>query len=212
MDLEAVNGADGNSVPVSNTTPSSKAKLYVLTFFVFLNAFITPSGVIYGWIGLEDQLKKEGQFSSGCAPKNTTSLDVAGHLLRDDVKCTSQDNSLANIYAVAANVASVGTVVYGVTLDYFGVRSNAVSGCLLNMLGWILLAYSDSSSFNAFIPAYSLIAFGGIGTYLAGFQFSNLYSRPTVILSAQSACFGAAGLLFVLFGFLYDRLFRLLFV
>jgi hypothetical protein len=110
------------------------------------------------------------------------------------------------IFAVGANIATVATIVYGFTLDRYGVRMNAFSGALLMALGFVLLAYSESSGgpFDAFIPGFSLVAFGGIGTYLPAFQFSVLFKRPTMILSIQSALFGVAGLTFTFFKYLYE--------
>jgi len=103
---------------------------------------------------------------------------------------------------VGANIATLSTIVYGFTLDRFGVRANAFSGALIMAAGFVLLALSDSGKMDAFIPGFAMVAFGGLGTYLPAFQFSALFSRPTLILSVQSALFGVAGLTFTFLKYL----------
>lgn len=165
----------------------------ILTFFMFLNGFICAGGIIYGWPGLTQLLKDEGEFSKDCPdydPKKT---------------CGDQDDQMNTVFTIGANVATVSTIVYGFTLDRYGVRVNAISGALFICVGFILMAFSTTVGdhpFNAFIPGFSFIAFGGLGAYLPAFQFSVLYKRPTLILSIQSALFGAAGLTFTFLKFL----------
>lgn len=173
---------------------SQRTQKAILTIAIVLNGFLTPSGMIYsGWPGLYQMLKDDHEYADGCvdySPKKT---------------CGSQDNKLNTIYAVGANLATVATIAYGFSLDRFGVRSNAISGALLLSLGFVLLGVSESSGFDAFIPGFSLIAWGGLGTYLAAFQFSVLYARPTVIMAMLSALFGASGLIFTFFQYLSEH-------
>lgn len=172
---------------------SPHAQKWILTAFMLFNAFITPGGIIYGWPGLSDLLKKEGQYRDGCEETDP------------EATCGSQDNKLNNIFAVGANVATVATIVYGFTLDRYGVRINAFSGAVLMCAGFVLLAFSDArpgGGFDAFMPGFCMVAFGGLGTYLPAFQFSQLFKRPTMILAIQGALFGLAGLTFTFFKFL----------
>lgn len=152
---------------------------------------ICAGGIIYGWPGLSQQLKNSAQYADGCGP-NYSPKET----------CPSQDNHLNNIFAVGANIATLSTIVYGFTLDRFGVRANAFSGALIMAAGFVLLALSDSHKMDAFIPGFAMVAFGGLGTYLPAFQFSALFSRPTLILSVQSALFGVAGLTFTFLKYL----------
>jgi len=178
-------------MPVSQTTQK-----WILTTAMLFNGLVTPGGMIYGWPGLSAQLKATNEYTSKCPsdwdPKGTAT-------------CSSQETALDNIFAVGANVATLSTIVYGFTLDRYGVRVNAFSGAALMCAGFILMAFSESNGFDAFIPGFALIAFGGLGTYLPAFQFAQLFERPTHILSIQSALFGAAGLTFTFLKMLYEN-------
>ena len=158
-------------------------QLSVLTVFFLLTNFLVTTGVIYGWAGLQRQLLREGQFRSGCPATGA---------------CTSQDYQLGLIPIIAFNLANLATVVHGFTLDRFGVRANAVAGGLLFTTGMLLLSISDSQRFNAFIPAYTLLGWGGIAVFLASFQFANLYSRPDAWRAIINALFTAAGISFTM--------------
>ena len=177
---------------------SQDVQLGVLTFFMLFNALITPGGIIYGWPGLLQQLKDEAEFADGCPLPYDPDANPP---------CASQDNSLSTIYTVAANVATISTVCYGVTLDRFGIRANAMSGAFLMACGFMLLAFSTSKGehpFLGFIPGYALVAFGGLGTYLPSLKLISLYKRPTLVLSIISALFGVAGLTLTFLKFLHD--------
>lgn len=175
---------------------SQKTQKTVLAVFIFINGLLTPGGMIYGWPGLAQMLKDSWQYTSECP------ADWTPH---GDVKCPSQDRVLGNIFTVAANVATLSTVFYGFTLDRYGVRSNAISGAIMMSAGFFMLAFGDSVKFDAFLPAFALIAWGGLGTYLPAFQFAQLFERPTLILAVQSALFGLSGLLFTFFKYLLEE-------
>ena len=166
-------------------------QLAVLTVFFLLTDVLLTTGVIFGWAGLERQLIAEGQFHSLC-PAGTTGT------------CAAQLNALSVIAIVAFNVANIATVVHGLTLDRYGVRSNSVVGGLLFTLGMLLLSVSDSQSFNAFIPAYTFIGWGGIAVFLASFQFANLYAKPNLWRAIINALFTAAGISFTIVDWLYS--------
>lgn len=177
---------------------SQSVQLGVLTFFMLFNGLITPGGIIYGWPGLLQQLKDEAEFADGCPLPYDPDANPP---------CASQDNSLSTIYTVAANVATIATVVYGVTLDRFGIRANAMSGAFFMASGFVLLAFSTSKGdhpFPGFIPGYALVAFGGLGTYLPSLKLISFYKRPTLVLSVISALFGVAGLTLTFLKFLHD--------
>ena len=168
-------------------------QLAVLTVFFLATNFLVTAGVMYGWAGLQRQLIREGQFSSGCPALG---------------QCSSQDYQLGLIPIVAFNLANLATVVHGFTLDRFGVRANAVSGGLLFTLGMLLLSVSDSASFNAFIPAYTLLGWGGIAVFLASFQFANLYAQPNTWRAIINALFTSAGISFTLVDWAYQAQYK----
>ena len=74
-------------------------------------------------------------------------------------KCqvSSQDNTLNNIFTIGANIATVATIIYGFTLDRFGVRVNAFSGAVMMCVGWVLLAVGDSEV-DSVTPGFALVA------------------------------------------------------
>ena len=163
-------------------------ELRVLSVFYVLSAYVMTAGVIYGWVGFQRSLKREGQFLSEC---NTATITSNGD-------CPAQDQALNTIAIVAFNLASAATVVHGLTLDAYGPRINAVVGGMLYTVGMALLAVSDSSSLNAFIAAYSLIGWGGIATYLPLFQFAHLFDRPNLARSLVNALFTTSALTFTI--------------
>jgi hypothetical protein len=186
----AASASSAAPVMVSQTTQK-----WILAFFMMFNGFITPGGIIYGWPGFSQLLKDEGEYAQDCEnydPKGT---------------CGSQDNKLNNIFTVGANIATISTIVYGFTLDRFGVRTNAVSGAILMCAGFVLMGYSTSLGdhpVDAFIPGFAMVAFGGLGTYLPSLKMIDIFDRPTLILSMLSALYGLAGLTFTFFKFLAE--------
>ena len=171
---------------------SSSWQLRVLTVFFLLNNFFITCGVVYGWSGLLRLLKSEGQFSDPACSSDPNQ------------PCTSQDNKLNLVATIAFNIANAATVVHGFTIDWYGVRANGVVGGFLFTIGMLLLSVSDSSSFNAFIPAYLLMAWGGIATFLSSFQFANLFSSPNLMRATINALFTAAGLIFTIVNWMYE--------
>ena len=180
-------------IPSSPSLPSMSWswQLRILTVFFLLNNFLLTCGVVYGWSGLLRLLKSEGQFSDSSCTSPTQ-------------PCTSQDNQLNTIATVAFNLANAATVVHGFTLDWYGVRSNAVFGGFLFTIGMLLLSVSSSASFNAFIPAYAMMAWGGVAAFLSSFQFANLYDKPNLWRSIVNALFTAAGLIFTVINWLHE--------
>ena len=171
---------------------SSSWQLRVLTVFFLLNNFFLTCGVVYGWSGLLRLLKAERQFEDpSCDPD-------------PNKPCTSQDTKLNLIATVAFNIANAATVVHGFTIDWYGVRVNAVAGGFLFTVGMLLLSISQASSFNAFIPAYAMMAWGGIAAFLSSFQFANLFDKPNLMRASINALFTAAGLIFTVINWLSE--------
>jgi MFS family permease len=175
-----------------NMTLSHTTQLYILTVFILWVAFITPGGIIYGWVGLLQMLKSERIYSQDCT-----------FPLVDD-KCSSRDSKLALVFTIAANMATVGSMIYGFVCDRFGPRANAISGCVIMAGGFLLFGFS-SDDFDAFIYGYSLIGIGGLGTFICSFQFPNLYTRNLLVRGTLGALFSTSGLIFTFFTFLYDE-------
>lgn len=172
--------------------------------FVFTAALICVCGNIYNWVDITNFLNRENQFVELCHGK-----------LNDKGSCNSRDAQLNLIYTVAVNVASIGNVVWGFSLDRFGPRTNAVCGAIILSIGYLLFGLSDSEKFDAFIPGYAMIAFGGISVFIShfqvcrllleflsyscAFQFANLFQHTYLASALLSGCFNACGLIFTLF-------------
>lgn len=171
---------------------SSSWQLRLLTVFFLLNNFFITCGVVYGWSGLLRLLKSERQFADPTCPADP------------NLPCTSQDNQLNLVATVAFNIANAATVVHGFTIDWYGVRVNAVMGGFLFTIGMLLLSVSTSASFNAFIPALAMMAWGGIAVFLSSFQFANLFDKPNLMRATINALFTAAGLIFTIINWLYE--------
>lgn len=140
---------------------SDRGKLALLGTIVFIVSTLCVSGVIYNWLDVTNMLKVEGEYMELCHGN-----------FNNKGSCDARDARLNLIYTVAVNVASVGTVVYGLTLDRWGPRLNAFSGALIIGIGYLLFGLSDSKTFDAFIPGYALMAFGGIGVFVSNFHVS----------------------------------------
>ena len=172
---------------------SSDTQLVITAVFFLITNYFVSCGLIYGWAGLQRQLRAEGQFSGNCDSS-------ASH-----PDCVLQDSQLNTIAQVAFNMANVATVVHGFGIDRYGPRGNAIVGGMTFSIGMILLAVSDSSSLNIFIPAYTMIGWGGIAVFLASFQFANLFSKPNLWRSILNALFTAAGLIFTIIYWMYRQ-------
>jgi MFS family permease len=163
----------------------------LLTSFMLFSNFVIQSGLVYGWNGLSSQLKSEGQYSNLCPANNADG-------------CTAQKDKFNFIFTIGANASTIGTVLFGLTLDKYGPRYNALAGNLCLTLGLFLIAFSSSHSFDAFAAGLGLVGLGGMANFMASFQFANLYSNPVLIRSILSALFSASAVIFTLLGVLYS--------
>lgn len=94
---------------------------------------------------------------------------------------------------------SAGSVVFGLMIDSAGPRAATAVGLMLVAAGNYLMAVSDSTTFDAFLPGYCLIAGGGVAPYLSHMNVGALYGphRHALFISFICACFNLAGFVYI---------------
>ncbi|RLN93422.1 hypothetical protein BBJ28_00011765 [Nothophytophthora sp. Chile5] len=141
------------------------------------------TGLIFGWAPLLLMLQAEGQYLELCD---------------DGRPCVAQENRLNLIFAVASVVMNAGALPVGIFLDRAGPRVATALAAVVEVSGLTLLALADSKSFDVFVPAYVLIAFGGSITMMSSYPSSFLIMRyQTAILAAISCLFDGSSVVFL---------------
>lgn len=158
----------------------------VLLFVACVIVWLVSGGLVQGWGPIHEMLSNEGQFAELCP----------------DRKCpedgSPQEEALQNIVNTSFIALSLSSVVFGLSVDWIGPRLTASLGLLLSIAGNLLMAFSDSASFDAFLPGFGLIAAGGIGPYLSVMNFANLFHATPVVISILAGLFNLAGYTYML--------------
>ncbi|KAG6976764.1 hypothetical protein JG688_00001033 [Phytophthora aleatoria] len=151
------------------------------------------TGLVFGWAPLLLLLQEEGQYHELCAdPSEPT--------------CTAQENRLNLIFAVASVAMNAGALPVGMFLDRAGPRVTIAVAAIIEVLGLSMLAIADSQTFDVFVPAYVLIAFGGCITMMSSFPASFLIMRyQTAILAAISCLFDGSSVMFLVLYAAHER-------
>lgn len=150
------------------------------------------TGLVFGWAPLLLLLKEEQQYSELCDP--------------DEASCVAQENKLNLMFAVASVAMNAGALPIGVFLDYMGPRVATAAAALVEVSGIVLLALADSQTFDVFVPAYLLIAFGGCVTMMSSFPASFLIMQyQTAILAAISCLFDGSSVVFLVLYTIHER-------
>ena len=97
----------------------------------------------------------------------------------------------------------LGPLFLGIILDAYGPRTCSVISLLLVTIGSALFAISNVPNFPMFVPAASLIAFGGPGVQSAIVHISNLFPGHKALVTAFIT--GSFQLSFIIF-FVFDQL------
>ncbi|GLD93924.1 hypothetical protein PINS_up002529 [Pythium insidiosum] len=158
------------------------------------------TGLIFGWAPLLLMLQEEQQYAELCD---------------SSVPCVEQENRLNLIFAAASVAANIGALPFGVFLDYCGPKVAIVLAASMEISGLVLMALADSQSFDVFVLAYVLLAFGGSLTMMSSFPSSFLIMEyQTAILAAISCLFDGSSVVFLVlyslrstFGFARRELF-----
>jgi LAT3 family solute carrier family 43 protein 3 len=159
---------------------------------VVLASDLLLTGLVFGWAPLLLLLQEEQQYVELCGD--------------DESSCVAQENKLNLMFAVASVAMNAGALPIGVFLDYLGPRMATAAAALVEISGIVLLALADSQTFDVFVPAYLLIAFGGCITMMASFPASFLIMQyQTAILAAISCLFDGSSVVFLVLYTIHER-------
>lgn len=151
------------------------------------------TGLVFGWAPLLLLLQEEGQYHELCTdPSEPT--------------CVAQENRLNLIFAVASVAMNAGALPVGMFLDRVGPRVTIAVAAVIEVSGLSMLALADSQTFDVFVPAYVLIAFGGCITMMSSYPASFLIMRyQTAILAAISCLFDGSSVVFLVLYTAHER-------
>ena len=144
------------------------------------------AGIIYGWQSLLDILKREGVFAADCphAPAEW---------------CPAADVKFNEIFTAGSFGALGGGLVFGIVLDHYGPRLCCVLGHIMLLLGLLLMAFSKTGTFEAFLPAYLLMGLAGSPVQLAVLHVCNEFEQASSAMSIFAGTYAASALVFVVF-------------
>uniref|UniRef100_K3WGI8 Major facilitator superfamily (MFS) profile domain-containing protein n=1 Tax=Globisporangium ultimum (strain ATCC 200006 / CBS 805.95 / DAOM BR144) TaxID=431595 RepID=K3WGI8_GLOUD len=167
-------------------------KRVALVAAVFLSDLLL-TGLVFGWAPLLLMLQDEQQYVELC--------DFDSAEFEDDSvahTCVAQENKLNLMFAVASVTMNAGALPIGFFLDYAGPKIVITAAAVIEVSGLVLLAMADSQSFDVFLPAYTLLAFGGSMTMMSSFPASFLILQyQTAILAAISCLFDGSSVVFL---------------
>ncbi|GAB9468411.1 hypothetical protein Gpo141_00005727 [Globisporangium polare] len=171
-----------------------ESKRVALVLAVFLSDLLL-TGLVFGWAPLLLMLQEEQQYVELC---DFDSDDYAANDNNGPLTCVAQENRLNLMFAVASVTMNAGALPIGFFLDYAGPKIAVACAAVIEVSGLLLLAFADSQDFDVFLPAYTLLAFGGSMTMMASFPASFLMMQyQTAILAAISCLFDGSSVVFL---------------
>lgn len=172
---------------------------------VSLTSVFFFSGIIFGWAPLQSMLIREGQYSELCT-RNSTHLsllfDEPSLLIgkNETTACTAQSTQLDLVFTLASSALSLVSLPAGMFLDRHGPRAAICLSAMFTIGGLLLVAFSESKKFDAFIPGMVALAIGGVLTMLAAFPVSFRFStHQPAVLASISCLFDGSSLVFAVF-------------
>jgi len=205
--------APDDSSPDVEVKRGNRSRLVLITASCFMT-WLLSGGLVLGFGTLQEWLLFEGQYNELCTDINATciaSLATNGTcaVAKADGTCVNeggacvlklcgpQQRALELIFTYTYAGLNAASAIIGVMVDSIGPRVAAIFGLIMTMAGFLLLAYSDSETFDYFVIGFCLVGAGGIGPYFAHFNFSNLFRKyQGVYISAVTGLFNLAGLNF----------------
>lgn len=148
------------------------------------------AGIVFGYAALKPVLIDEGAYQHECPGKD------------DDTCVEIHLNLMFTVAAVGTNVAALPI---GAILDNFGPRACGVIGSGFLCCGALLLAFTNSLPFDAFLPGYLFLALGGPFTFISSFQLSNAFPRHSgLILALLTGAFDSSSAMFLIYRLIYN--------
>lgn len=171
-------------------------KRIALVLTVFASDLLL-TGLVFGWAPLLLMLQDEQQYGELCT-------DDAALIDSDDTSntgfaCVEQENQLNLMFAVASVTMNAASLPIGIFLDYAGPMKAITLAAIVELTGLFLMAYADSQTFDVFLPAYTMLAFGGSMTMMASFPASFVIMQyQTAILAGISCFFDGSSVVFLI--------------
>lgn len=110
------------------------------------------------------------------------------------------------MFVVGTFFSFLGPLLLGLVLDHYGPRVCSLLSISLVTVGCFLFSVSDFNDLRLFIPATSLIAFGGPGVQTAIIHLSNLFPLWKATATACiTGCFQLSFVVFLIFDFLWEN-------
>lgn len=110
------------------------------------------------------------------------------------------------MFVVGTFFSFIGPLLLGFVLDHYGPRVCSLLSIFLVALGCFLFSISDASNLRLFIPATSLIAFGGPGVQTAIIHLSNLFPLWKATATACiTGCFQLSFVIFLIFDYVWEN-------
>jgi len=179
--------------------PGTKMNAQSLILTLGILGEVFQGGLFFGWSALSIMISDQGNYEEGCSNPDDTIEDPGTDI------CKSQESKLALLWTLGAFSLNSGPILGGFALDYLGPRFVAIAGVCLNMLGLILFGTSDTSGFNAFIPAAIILGLGNITFHLAQFHISSLFpTKRGMITSVFVAGFTGSGTMMWFLQLIYE--------
>ncbi|EPR60592.1 hypothetical protein TGME49_240810 [Toxoplasma gondii ME49] len=167
---------------------------YVLLLLYSIVVF-TTGAVFYGWTALSAMIFKNDGFAYLC-PKDASGVYVPD-LRATQGKlyiCDEQDAAVQKLYTMTFAVACLMSAGAGTLLDWLGPLWTELLGQLLNLVGWLFLAFSTVDR-PLYYPALVFIGLGADASMLPTLCIRHLFPGSTGLIitilgSAASASFG----------------------
>lgn len=125
-----------------------------------------------GWAAILLVFLKEGQYSEYCVEENGV-LNVSIFSNQNfqtipkysNFKCDQQDLKLNLIFTISSIMIVVASPILGTVVDKLGSRISLLICSVSLVIGFTLAGFSDSKTFDAWIPAFLFITFGTSGFF-----------------------------------------------
>ncbi|EQC36706.1 hypothetical protein SDRG_06140 [Saprolegnia diclina VS20] len=156
----------------------SEVLSWTLVLLVWLSNLLF-AGFIFGWASMLLMLQEENQYAERCTPE--TINPSTG-------RCADQDAKLSLIYGVAQFLLSFCSLPTGIVLDKVGPMWMTLVAGIFAVAGYLLMAVSDSATFDAFVYGYGLLGMSGSATLLASYRAGFVLLRWQTAIIAGVCC------------------------
>jgi MFS family permease len=129
----------------------------------------------------------EGEFKQS----NFTLLNAT---TQAKVLCVEQEERLDQMFAITAGVIGIMAYVVGVLLDIIKRRAVFIISGIVFGAGSIMFGYSNSVTFDAYLPSFILIATAGMAIYYASLTYSREVPASGFVIGLLSAAWDVSAI------------------